>query len=87
MDVFLIPVDLCTEIERMMNSFQWGASSSSRRGMNWQWWDRLCIPKNEGGMVFKKLRNVNLALLAKQAWNFIIKPDSLVTKIYKARNF
>ena len=68
----------------MMNSYWWGSNSTTSRGICYQCWDRLCVPKNEGGIGFKKLKNVNLALLAKHAWNFIVKPDSLVLKIYKA---
>ena len=34
MGVFLIPLDLCVELERMMNSFWWGESRSNERGIH-----------------------------------------------------
>ncbi|KAK2444482.1 hypothetical protein QL285_015507 [Trifolium repens] len=38
-------------------------------------------------MGFRDLHNFNLALIAKQGWNIMTKPHSLVAKIYKARYF
>ncbi|CAN1785001.1 Putative ribonuclease H protein At1g65750 [Linum perenne] len=38
-------------------------------------------------MGFKDLKGFNLALLAKQAWNLINNPDSLVSRIYKAKYY
>ncbi|XP_019175652.1 PREDICTED: uncharacterized protein LOC109170972 [Ipomoea nil] len=50
-------------------------------------WDRLSKPKVAGGLGFKDLKAFNLAMLGKQAWRFLTKPESLVTKVYKARYF
>jgi len=43
--------------------------------------------KNHGGMGFKDLTAFNLAMLGKQGWKFQTKPDSLVSRIYKAQYF
>lgn len=50
-------------------------------------WDRLCKHKNEGGMGFRNLREFNLALLGKQGWRVLRRPDSLAARILKARYF
>lgn len=47
----------------------------------------LMEEKLEGGLGFKDLRCFNLVLLAKQGWRLIQRPESLVTKIFKARYF
>ena len=47
----------------------------------------MYAPKNKGGLGFKSVHNFNLVMLFKQAWGFIIKPNSLVTKLFKARYF
>lgn len=38
-------------------------------------------------MGFRDLRDFNLALLGKQRWNFITKPNSFVDQVYKACYF
>ena len=38
-------------------------------------------------MGFRNLQAFNLAMLAKQAWRLLTRPDSLISRIYKARYF
>jgi hypothetical protein len=47
----------------------------------------MTFPKAFGGMGFRDLRSFNLAMIAKQGWNIMTKPNSLVAQIYKARYF
>jgi ribonuclease HI len=47
----------------------------------------MTFPKTYGGLGFRNLRLFNMAMIAKQGWNFITKPNTLVTKVYKARYF
>ncbi|XP_019183730.1 PREDICTED: uncharacterized protein LOC109178648 [Ipomoea nil] len=85
MSVFLLPISVCTAIERTMNHYWW--DSGTDRRIHWKAWDKLCIPKKYGGLGFKDLRAFNLAMLGKQAWRMLTKPDSLVARVYKARYF
>ncbi|KAL6564457.1 hypothetical protein OROMI_015907 [Orobanche minor] len=84
MSLFLIPDNLCSSLEKMMNSFWWGSDGSRKSGIHWKAWDRLCIPKKFGGMGFRKLHYFNIALLAKQGWRLLTNPNSLVARVYKA---
>lgn len=77
MNVYLLPLDLCKELEIMMNSFWWGSKrSGGSGGINWMKWERLCKPKDFGGIGFKQLHIFNVAMLGKQMWN-IGKPKFL----------
>src|SRR4030067_946497 len=87
MSIFLLPKSIISAIEKLMNSFWWGHSGSSNRGIHWMSWDKLSVHKNAGGMGFKDLKTFNLAMLGKQGWKFMSEPDSLVSRIFKARYF
>jgi ribonuclease HI len=70
----------------MINSFWWGGGVNNK-GIKWLSWDRMTSSKASGGMGFRDLRSFNLAMIAKQGWNIMMKPHSLVAQIYKARYF
>lgn len=48
---------------------------------------KIQYTKKDGGIGFRDLATFNDALLAKQAWRLLAKPDSLFVKLYKARYF
>ena len=54
--------------------------------MAWLSWDKVCIPKEEGGLGFRDFKTFNLALLAKQGWK-LQTTSSLVYKVLKAKHF
>jgi ribonuclease HI len=87
MSLFQLPTTLIASIERMMNSFWWGHGRSTHRGINWLSWEKLSIHKNHGGLGFKDLSAFNLGMLGKQGWKFLTEPQSLVSRIFKARYF
>ena len=43
--------------------------------------------KHKGGMGFRNLQAFSLAMLSKQAWRILTNPNSLITRIYKAKYF
>lgn len=55
--------------------------------MNWMSWERMAKNKATGGLGFRNFRDFNIAMLGKQGWRFIIYPDSLVSKLYKAKYY
>ncbi|XP_073152303.1 uncharacterized mitochondrial protein AtMg00310-like [Henckelia pumila] len=87
MSVFLLPLLLCDNLERMMNSFWLGQSDHSRGGLKWKSWDKLTLHKANGGLGFRKLHLYNLALLAKQSWKLFTEPNSLASRVLKARYY
>jgi hypothetical protein len=86
MGVFLLPLSLEEEIERMLNSFWWG-DGSNNKGIRWLAWDKLTKPKAAGGLGYRDFHVFNMSLIAKQAWKFLSEPEKLVSRIFKARYF
>lgn len=85
MSISLLPLDLCKEVERVMNSYWWMGEGVRGEGIRWKKWQDLCLPKQFGGLGFRRIREFNLAMLGKQAWRLIQHPDSMVSKIFKAK--
>lgn len=73
-------------MESMMCKFWW-CSQEDKRKIHWVNWEKLCWPKMAGGMGFHDLETFNLAKLAKQGWEIIKNPESLVARLLKARYF
>lgn len=87
MSSFLLPRSMCTEMEVMMNKYWWQSGSTDRKGINWIAWDGLSKSKCQGGPAFRSLFGYNIALVAKHVWNFIFKPDSLLSRFFKVKYF
>lgn len=50
-------------------------------------WNRLCLPKEDGGLDFRKFREFNMSLVAKQGWQILIQPHTLISHLLKAKYF
>ncbi|XP_031131672.1 uncharacterized protein LOC116033057 [Ipomoea triloba] len=87
MSVFLLPIGVCHTIENIMNRFWWQHGRAVNRGIHWMSWSRMSIPKQYGGIGFKRLHEFNVALLAKQGWRLLTSPYSLMSRVLKARYF
>ncbi|WOG89983.1 hypothetical protein DCAR_0209224 [Daucus carota subsp. sativus] len=87
MNVFLLPMEINRDIEKRLTRFWWNSKQASGSQINWMSWERLEKHKSVGGMGFRNFRDFNLAMLGKQGWRFLTNPDSLVSRLYKARYF
>lgn len=85
-NVFLMPKGLCDEIENLMNFCLWGCEGRGSVGICGSTWADLCRPKKYGGMGFRTVREMNLAMLSK-GWKFLTYPEALMTRVFKARYF
>ncbi|KAL6185127.1 hypothetical protein ACLB2K_041262 [Fragaria x ananassa] len=86
MSVFELSKHNCHEMHRVMAGFWWGDSEKGRK-IHWLAWERMCAPKEDGGLGFCNMELFNQALLAIQGWRILNQPNSLVYSTLKAKYF
>ncbi|KAL9676306.1 hypothetical protein QQ045_004520 [Rhodiola kirilowii] len=85
MSCFKIPLSLCRRLARDLVNFWWNKSKGG--GIHWIKAEELYKENGEGGLGFKKIELMNLAMLAKQGWRLMTEPDLLVSKVFKAKYY
>lgn len=86
MSCFRLPKGLCQQLSKQIAQFWWSNGEKDRK-LHWVAWNKMTEPKETGGLGFKDLEAFNLALLAKQVWRIITKPNLLVSKVLKHKYF
>ncbi|XP_021720023.1 uncharacterized protein LOC110687709 [Chenopodium quinoa] len=86
MGVYKFPCSVIEKIGSAMARFFWG-QKGTRRKVHWRSWAAMCTPKCQGGMGFRDLNVFNDAFLGRQAWRLVIKDDSLLSKVMKAKYY
>lgn len=83
MSIFKILRRVCEGINLVLAK-NWWEQTWSEKKIHWINWNRLCTPKNKGGIGFRDIHAFNLAMLAKQAWCLVTGSHSLFFRVYKA---
>lgn len=84
MSVFMLPQEICSELEKSMCKFWWKTSPKKDRNIHWMSWKNMCRKKASGGLGFRSIRDFYIALLGKQVWRLLMFSDRLFSKVYKA---
>ena len=77
--VFSIPKTVIKDINKDLKGFLW-CQGELTKGKAKVAWDKICTPKDQGGLGLKSLQVWNEVLMIKQLWNIAAKKDSLWVK-------
>ncbi|GJN28463.1 hypothetical protein PR202_gb16590 [Eleusine coracana subsp. coracana] len=86
MACFKLPPKVCKKIKSYISNYWWGSSIDNHK-IHWQRWSLLTRSKAEGGMGFRDLPLFNKAMLGKQGWRLITRPNSLCSKVIKGKYY
>lgn len=83
---FKVPEAVCNKLDATVRDFWWGHDLGTRK-LHLIGWDKICQPRSNGGLGFRKFSTLNQAMLTKQFWRIQNSPDSLLAKTFKAKYF
>lgn len=86
MSVFVLPKTFCEKISSMIARFWW-KSAGRDRGVHWINWKQLKKAKKDGGIGFRDIYAMNLALISKQVWRIENNPNALWVRFLKSLYF
>jgi hypothetical protein len=87
MSTFLLPDGLCHQLDRAFRNFWWGFPKDKARNLSLKSWESLCLPKDQGGLGFRLMKEVNLSLISKLGWKLLSNHDCLWVSLFKAKYF
>lgn len=74
--VFMLPASVLSDIERIMRQFLWKGTALGRGGAKVAWED-VCLPKLEGGLGIRNIRDCNKASMLKSIWILFSDKESM----------
>ena len=81
---FKAPTGIISSIESIFLKKYWGGGEDIRK-IAWVDWNSVCLPKEEGGLGVRRLREFNVALLGKWCWRMLVDKEGLWYRVLKAR--
>uniref|UniRef100_A0A2N9H1D4 Reverse transcriptase domain-containing protein n=1 Tax=Fagus sylvatica TaxID=28930 RepID=A0A2N9H1D4_FAGSY len=74
--IFILPKKVVVTIEQCFNQFLWKGRGEGRGGVRVAW-EKVCLPKNQGGLGLKRVKDWNRASIMKFIWNLFTQAGSL----------
>ncbi|CAN1138871.1 Putative ribonuclease H protein At1g65750 [Linum perenne] len=84
MQTAIIPIATCEAIDKRIRDFVWGSTDEASK-VHLVAWDRICLPKEAGGLGLKSARFLNRAYMMKLAFTLFQEPDKLWVKILQSK--
>ncbi|CAN1145341.1 Putative ribonuclease H protein At1g65750 [Linum perenne] len=86
MQTSVLPATTCEAIDKIIRDFVWGSTEEQRK-THLIAWERVCLPKDAGGLGLKLSRLLNRAYMTKLAFGFFKYSDKLWVRVLQAKYF
>ncbi|XP_068486473.1 uncharacterized mitochondrial protein AtMg00310-like [Phaseolus vulgaris] len=84
LSLFKIPSIVLKKIVSLQRNFLWGWGSDGRK-IAWAAWDKVCKPKEAGGLGIINVRQFNLALMGKWIWRLKTEAGGLWKEVLESK--
>ena len=74
--MFIIPKFTGYKIEQIFSGFLWSGKDVNAR-KDKVGWKSLCLPKEEGGLGLRRVKDWHVASIMKHIWNLFYRKDSI----------
>lgn len=78
-----LPENLCNKLDQKVRAFWWG--HTKKRSLCIKSWNKICTPKQAGGLGFRKMKDNNKALISKLAWQMAANEDKLWVRQFQRK--
>jgi hypothetical protein len=85
MSSFQFPDGLCNQLDSAFKNFWWGFPKDKSRNLSLKSWKSMCLPKDQGGLGFRLMKDVNLSLISKLGWKLLSNHSSLWVYLFQQK--
>jgi hypothetical protein len=85
MSSFLLTDSLCHKLDTTFKNFWWGFPKDKSRNLSLKSWHSLCLPKDQGGLGFRLMKDVNISLISKLGWNLLTNHSSIWVSLFQQK--
>ncbi|CAA7037248.1 unnamed protein product [Microthlaspi erraticum] len=76
MSTILLPKSTLAKLDQLTRSFLWGSDGENKK-QHLVAWQRVCLPKRDGGLGIRSAAEMNKAMIAKVGWRLLQDQNSL----------
>ncbi|XP_028193184.1 uncharacterized protein LOC114378756 [Glycine soja] len=79
-----VPQSVVDKLVKIKCTFLWGGGSDQKK-ISWIRWEKVCLPKERGGLGIKDINTFNMDLLGKWKWHLLQNQGELWAKVLESR--
>jgi len=86
MNSFIFQDILCHCLDTAFKNFWWGFPKGKKNhNLTLKSWNSLCLPKDQGGMGFRLMKDINISLITKLGWKILSNHDCLWISLFQEK--